>query len=205
VTYFHVELASHDVILAEGLPCESYLDNGSRSAFTNGCMDVQLHPDFGPAERCEAIGEALGYAPLRITGLEVERIRAKLRRRAAGLGHAVAPIRRQSHSAEVVASADLAALLQLDWYLAIYPDVAAAGIDPTLALRPPWPAGGAPTLRGSGIDPRAGPDRPGYGDPHYAGRDRCGDRPSDAFLHVWLAVSSAPQCLLRYGLVCDHI
>jgi hypothetical protein len=33
VTYYHVELAAHDVILAEGLPCESYLDTGNRAAF----------------------------------------------------------------------------------------------------------------------------------------------------------------------------
>jgi hypothetical protein len=33
VTYYHVELASHDVILAEGLPCESYLDTGNRCIF----------------------------------------------------------------------------------------------------------------------------------------------------------------------------
>jgi hypothetical protein len=33
VTYWHVELESHDVILAEGLPCESYLDMGNRAFF----------------------------------------------------------------------------------------------------------------------------------------------------------------------------
>ena len=33
VTYWHVELPRHEVILAEGLPCESYLDTGNRSAF----------------------------------------------------------------------------------------------------------------------------------------------------------------------------
>ena len=33
VTYYHVKLAAHDVILAEGLPCESYLDTGNRAAF----------------------------------------------------------------------------------------------------------------------------------------------------------------------------
>jgi hypothetical protein len=33
VTYHHVELSRHDVILAEGLPCESYLDTGNRDAF----------------------------------------------------------------------------------------------------------------------------------------------------------------------------
>jgi hypothetical protein len=36
VTYYHVELATHDVILADGLPCESYLDTGNRAAFEGG-------------------------------------------------------------------------------------------------------------------------------------------------------------------------
>ena len=36
VAYFHVELAEHGVLLAEGLPAESYLDTGNRSAFANG-------------------------------------------------------------------------------------------------------------------------------------------------------------------------
>jgi hypothetical protein len=35
VTYWHIELDQHDVILAEGLPCESYLDTGNRAAFEN--------------------------------------------------------------------------------------------------------------------------------------------------------------------------
>jgi phospholipase/lecithinase/hemolysin len=30
VTYWHVELPRHDVLLAEGLPCESFLDTGAR-------------------------------------------------------------------------------------------------------------------------------------------------------------------------------
>jgi hypothetical protein len=46
VTYFHVELPAHEVILAEGLPCESYLDLGNRGAFDNGGGAVLLHPDF---------------------------------------------------------------------------------------------------------------------------------------------------------------
>ena len=33
VTYRHLELVRHEVILAEGLPCESYLDTGNRDAF----------------------------------------------------------------------------------------------------------------------------------------------------------------------------
>ena len=33
VTYWHVELPRHAIILAEGLACESYLDTGNRGAF----------------------------------------------------------------------------------------------------------------------------------------------------------------------------
>jgi hypothetical protein len=36
VTYWHVELPTHDVIPAEGLAAESYLDTGNRRAFANG-------------------------------------------------------------------------------------------------------------------------------------------------------------------------
>jgi hypothetical protein len=30
VTYYHVELPEHAILLADGLPAESYLDTGSR-------------------------------------------------------------------------------------------------------------------------------------------------------------------------------
>lgn len=43
VTYWHVELAAHDVLLAEGLPTESYLDTGNRGAFDNN-GGVRAHP-----------------------------------------------------------------------------------------------------------------------------------------------------------------
>jgi hypothetical protein len=33
VTYFHIELDRHDVLMAEGLPVESYLDTGNRGEF----------------------------------------------------------------------------------------------------------------------------------------------------------------------------
>jgi hypothetical protein len=46
--YFHVELATHDILLAEGLPAESYLDTGNRAQFENGAAQVSLHPDFAP-------------------------------------------------------------------------------------------------------------------------------------------------------------
>ena len=36
MTYWHVELAAHTVLYAEGVPAESYLDTGNRGAFANG-------------------------------------------------------------------------------------------------------------------------------------------------------------------------
>jgi hypothetical protein len=38
VTYWHVELPAHGVLLAEGLPCESYLDTGNRAVFDHGAV-----------------------------------------------------------------------------------------------------------------------------------------------------------------------
>jgi T5SS/PEP-CTERM-associated repeat protein len=46
VTYYHVEVARHDVLLAEGLMVESYLDTGDRGRFANGGPIRALHPDF---------------------------------------------------------------------------------------------------------------------------------------------------------------
>jgi hypothetical protein len=59
VTYYHIELDTHDVILAEGLPAESYLDTGNRDGFANGGRAVQLHPDFSSHL---SVGSAAGPA-----------------------------------------------------------------------------------------------------------------------------------------------
>ena len=59
VTYWHVELDRHDVILAEGMPCESYLDTGNRDAFENAEGPMELHPDFA-----RAVWAAQGCAPI---------------------------------------------------------------------------------------------------------------------------------------------
>ena len=76
VTYYHVELSHHAVMLAEGLPVESYRDTGDRSAFANADGVTQLHPAFGSAAADTAlVADALAYAPLRVTGPEVERVR----------------------------------------------------------------------------------------------------------------------------------
>jgi hypothetical protein len=79
VTYVHVELPRHGVVLAEGLPCETYLDTGDRGGFARADGSVTLHPAFG-SERTDIslVMEAAGYAPLRVTGPEVARVRARL-------------------------------------------------------------------------------------------------------------------------------
>jgi hypothetical protein len=49
VTYFHVELARHALILAEGVPAESYLDTGNRAIFDNAPLTA-LHPDLSAVQ-----------------------------------------------------------------------------------------------------------------------------------------------------------
>ncbi len=58
VTYWHVELDRHDVLLAEGLPAESFFDYGNRGWFGEGTAPVLLDPDdvvAGLAGRCRPV------------------------------------------------------------------------------------------------------------------------------------------------------
>jgi T5SS/PEP-CTERM-associated repeat protein len=84
IAYWHVELAGHDVIFADGLACETYLDTGNRGAFANGGMALDLHPDFA-GDRRDA--DPRHYAPLVEPGPALAAIRARLLARAARLGH----------------------------------------------------------------------------------------------------------------------
>jgi hypothetical protein len=81
VEYWHVELDSHDVILSEGLPSESYLDTGNRTAFVDGGDFLESHPDFRPkhwADMC---------VPLVLEGPELVRAKTMLLARANALGY----------------------------------------------------------------------------------------------------------------------
>jgi hypothetical protein len=49
VQYVHVELDSHDVLLAEGAPAESFVDDDSRAMFRNAHEWAALHPGSAPA------------------------------------------------------------------------------------------------------------------------------------------------------------
>jgi len=81
VTYWHVELDSHDVIWADGLPTESYLDTGNRTGFENGGAFIEAHPDFRPKHWAETC------VPLVTSGPEVENTKGRLLSRAKSMGH----------------------------------------------------------------------------------------------------------------------
>jgi autotransporter passenger strand-loop-strand repeat protein len=84
VEYWHIELDSHDLLLTEGLPTESYLDTGNRCAFVNGGAYIEQHPDFLPKHAAETC------IPLVFGGPEVARVKALLLDHAAAAGHDVA-------------------------------------------------------------------------------------------------------------------
>ena len=82
VTYYHIELERHDVVFAEGLPTESYLDTGNRANFANGGEVMRLFPDFANhGLNAPYVWEALGCARLVVTGAELARVRRKIARR----------------------------------------------------------------------------------------------------------------------------
>lgn len=75
VEYFHVELDRHDVLFAEGLPAESYLDTGNRTMFANAPVTA-LHPGADATLAAEA------FAPLVLGGAALDAVRARLDARA---------------------------------------------------------------------------------------------------------------------------
>jgi len=84
VTYYHIELPAHDVILAEDLPVESYLNTGDRSDFNNSGGAMRLFPDFAaPPANVAAQWEARGFAPLVTYGRELAAVRRHVDERAA--------------------------------------------------------------------------------------------------------------------------
>jgi hypothetical protein len=80
VTYFHVELDHHNILYAEGLPAESYLDTGNRADF-EGEAALTLHPDM-----TAKTWRADGCAPLLTDGPALAAMQALLLRRAEALG-----------------------------------------------------------------------------------------------------------------------
>jgi Hint domain len=78
-TYYHIELPRHDVLLAEGMPAESYLEAGARDAFANSEGAIQLYPEFEPPrDRYAMLWESEAYAPLVVSGELLDRVRCRL-------------------------------------------------------------------------------------------------------------------------------
>ena len=68
VDYVHVELNTHDVLLAEGAPSESFVDDGNRGMFQNAGEYHLLYPGVRPAQ-------AVFCAPRLDDGAMLERLR----------------------------------------------------------------------------------------------------------------------------------
>ena len=68
VTYFHVELATHAILFAEGLAAESYLDTGNRSFFADAAGALSLHPGLAEhrADRAAASCAPFVWGPERV-------------------------------------------------------------------------------------------------------------------------------------------
>jgi hypothetical protein len=81
LTYYHIELPQHDVLFAENLPAESYLDTGNRSDFANGGPVVTITPEFS-----SLTWDAKGCARLVVVGPEVDSARRRIACRVAELG-----------------------------------------------------------------------------------------------------------------------
>jgi hypothetical protein len=96
VIYIHIELAQHDILFAEGLPCESFLDTGNRGQFDAECgvrpmYDSQRENMSGLDATLRAYRER-GAAPLCLDGPIVDAVRLRLRARWARNGKHPQPI-----------------------------------------------------------------------------------------------------------------
>jgi hypothetical protein len=85
VEYFHVELDAHALLLAEGLPAESYLNTGNRGFFANSGEPLMLHPDLTD-ETDYPKREAASCAPFVFDEGNVRPVWQRLAARAAALG-----------------------------------------------------------------------------------------------------------------------
>ncbi|HEY1413171.1 MAG TPA: Hint domain-containing protein, partial [Rhodopila sp.] len=85
VQYFHVELERHGILLAEGLPAESYLDTGNRAMFANAGLALLLHPEFQVNESLRTWRDD-ACAPLAVDPATLQPIWQRFAERAQQLG-----------------------------------------------------------------------------------------------------------------------
>ena len=87
VSYHHIELERHAVLIAEGVEAESYLDTGNRAYFSNAGLAMILHPEFGINEHLRC-WETDACAPLMARPEEVRPRWERFAERARSLGFA---------------------------------------------------------------------------------------------------------------------
>ncbi|WP_298358701.1 Hint domain-containing protein, partial [Rhodoblastus sp.] len=75
IHYFHLELETHDVLIAEGALSESFVDDDSRAMFQNAHEFGKLYPE-------ERAKEAIYCAPRVEDGFTLDRLRRRLAERA---------------------------------------------------------------------------------------------------------------------------
>jgi hypothetical protein len=83
VTYFHVELDRHDILIAENLGLETYLDTGNRGMFENAAGKPWGSPVFGRGKQFDSHA----YAELCLTGPILREIREEIFQRTLALGY----------------------------------------------------------------------------------------------------------------------
>lgn len=110
VRYFHVELDTHDVLLAEGLPCESYFDDGNRSSFANAGRFAELDARLDPRSWDAAC------APMVAAGPQLAQIRHGLQVQAEANGWARTEVAALTIMAEGVAVTPLHAVGNRHWF-----------------------------------------------------------------------------------------
>jgi hypothetical protein len=85
IDYCHLELDAHAILLAEGLPAESYIDTGNRGFFANSGAALVLHPDLTD-EAGYPTREAASCAPFVWDEPSVQPVWQHLADRAAAIG-----------------------------------------------------------------------------------------------------------------------
>ena len=76
VTYWHVELDSHHILIANGLPAESYIDCGNRDFFATGQGEVDPARTGSLADYCRPLADEM----------VIKAVRSRLHARALALG-----------------------------------------------------------------------------------------------------------------------
>lgn len=89
ITYFHVELPSHNAIYAEGLTAETYLDDNNRDFFSDASAEqvvdgnAQFSEKQFPDQTSAQIWAAKGFAKVMRDGPQVDVVKARLLRSSA--------------------------------------------------------------------------------------------------------------------------